>query len=234
MIYLLAGHSNKDPGASGARGHVEFTMTKPFIKYEETPIKESTLTKDLRNLVLAKINQPKFALRLPSVTIDDDNDSLKTVLKKIKSTEDDIICDLHFNSGTRTSTGVAVIHPEVPSDKEKQLAKALADKLAAIMGINNRGTMKPSETPRKKLGVMNPKGTNVLIEVCFISNPADVAAYDLHRDEVAEAIADILTLAHIPPGASIGAAAGATVGGGGGAVGGAVGGATKGSGGSSW
>lgn len=199
MIYLLAGHNNNDPGSSGVRGRFRFNSTHPYIHYEEVSINEATLTKELRDLVVKKLKLIQFLWRFPAVTIDDDNDSLKTVLKKINSTESDVICDLHFNaSENKTATGVAVIHPEKPSEKESQLAKDIAEKLSSIMGLRNRGTMKPSETPRKTLGVMTKKGTNVLIEVCFISNVGDIAVYDINQDDVALAIADVLSLAHMP------------------------------------
>lgn len=194
MIYLLAGHSNRDPGASGRRFQIERTSYFPYMKTDVVTVHEATLTMALRDLVVEKIQLQQFQDRNASVTTDDDNDSLKQVLKKIKSTESDTICDLHFNSGSEKATGIAVIHPEKPTDKELQLATDLASQLSAIMGIRNRGTMKPSETPRKKLGVMAPKGTNVLIEVCFITNVFDVALYDIHRDKVALTIADLLTL----------------------------------------
>jgi N-acetylmuramoyl-L-alanine amidase len=169
--YVLAGHSLTDPGAV-ANG-----------------LKEADLARELRNLT---VNH----LPLGSFKVDDDRDNLATVISKIKSKDTDIICDIHFNAATPAATGVEVIVPLRATPKELALAKDVADKFSKIMGIKNRGVKDESKTARGRLGIMAVNGVNVLIEVCFITNPNDVKAYQDNKEALALSLANSLK-AHV-------------------------------------
>jgi N-acetylmuramoyl-L-alanine amidase len=165
--FILAGHCadkkspDYDPGAC-ANG-----------------VTEADLAKELRDLTVAHF--PKG-----EVKIDDDRDSLKVVIQKLKSVDSDIICDIHFNAAAAVSaTGVEVITPFRATDKELKLAKEISTKFAKIMAIKNRGVKDETQTARKRLGIMQPKGINILIEVCFITNPKDLAAYQTNKEALA-------------------------------------------------
>lgn len=174
MIYLLAGHTasknspNYDPGAVS------------------NGVSEADLAKELRDLTFPKLNPS-------NVRVDDDRDSLKTVIQKIHSTDKDIICDIHFNAATPQATGVEVIIPFRATQTEVDLAYKIATSFAAIMDIKNRGVKDETKTARGRLGIMQPKGINVLIEVCFISNTTDLKKYQDNKVKLAESLSQILT-----------------------------------------
>lgn len=172
-VFLLAGHSNTDPGAVGAGG-----------------IKEADLTKELKVLTALEMCN----LGVQNQWHDNDNDSLGSVLSKVSaiSTEEDIIVDLHFNSFNEKSTGVEVLVPENPSADEVSIATELCERLAAVMAIRNRGVKTERQSARGRLAVMRPKGSNILIEVCFISNLNDLSAYNSNKKAVAKAIAETI------------------------------------------
>lgn len=174
MIFLLAGHTasknspNYDPGAI-ANG-----------------VSEADLAKELRDLTFPKLNPSK-------VRVDDDRDSLKQVIQKIQSTDKDIICDIHFNAATPQATGVEVIVPFRATQIELDLASKIANSFANIMSIKNRGVKDETKTARGRLGIMQPKGINVLIEVCFITNTKDLKAYQDNKVKLAESLTQILS-----------------------------------------
>ena len=58
--------------------------------------------------------------------------------------------------------------------------------------LKNRGVLSEADSHRGRLGLMREKGIVALLELCFISNPDDLKAYDLHKTELAGKIADIL------------------------------------------
>jgi N-acetylmuramoyl-L-alanine amidase len=168
MFFILAGHCadktspSYDPGAC-ANG-----------------VTEADLAKELRDLTVKHFDNKK------DFKIDDDRDSLKIVIQKLKSVDSDIICDIHFNAAAAVSaTGVEVITPFRATDKELKLAKDISTKFSKIMGIKNRGVKDETQTARKRLGIMQPMGINVLIEVCFITNPKDLAAYQSTKEALA-------------------------------------------------
>jgi NACalpha-BTF3-like transcription factor len=57
------------------------------------------------------------------------------------------------------------------------------------MGIKNRGVKRPSESQHKTLAILSEQGINLLIEVCFISNQKDIAAFFKHDNDLAQALA---------------------------------------------
>lgn len=166
--FILAGHTSAKDSPSYDPGAVANGVT------------EADLAKELRDLIVTLFDDKK------EVKIDDDRDSLKVVIQKLKSVDSDVICDIHFNAAAApTATGVEVITPFRATEKELKLAKDISTKFAKIMGIKNRGVKDETQTARKRLGIMQPKGINILIEVCFITNPKDLAAYQANKEALA-------------------------------------------------
>ena len=170
-IYLLAGHTpggaRPDPGASG-NGLTE--------------ARETVRVRDAVTTLLRKKGK--------TVVNDNDTDRLGTVLAKIPSSYKDIVCDIHFNAHYKPSaTGVEVLVPDEHTHEELLLARRLAAGIANALGIRNRGVKTEADSKRGRLGVMRKQGRNVLIEVCFLTNEDDVAAYQLGFGPLCEVIA---------------------------------------------
>ena len=169
-IFLCAGHHNNDSGAIGIDG-----------------VKESDLTKELRDLIASELGD--------GVWLDSDGDHLSQVVMKIVSLskEEDIVCDLHFNAyDSPSACGCEVIVANKARDVECELAQKLVDKISEVLGIKNRGVKTESDSHRGQLAMMRPKGINVLIEVCFITNENDLKSYLANKDKLASSIAEIL------------------------------------------
>jgi N-acetylmuramoyl-L-alanine amidase len=171
MIFLSAGHNNKDAGAT----------------YNGR--KEATETIRLRNAITAVLKAKGIA-----VWNDADEWDLNNTIVEIRklSTSNDIICDLHFNAGSHLATGCEVYIPENADTKEQALARKLAATIASTLIIKNRGVKPESFSQHKRLGMMRPQGKNVLIEVCFISSKYDMLQYDTFFDLLVEGVAGVL------------------------------------------
>lgn len=177
MIYIIAGHHNSDAGAT----------------YKG--LKEADLTKRIRDLVYTRIKelQPRAL-----VTKDDDKDTLSQVIAKIKPkiTSKDVLLDIHYNAATPKATGVECFVSDNASEKSKNLADKIATITHEITGLHNRGVKKESQSARGRLGILNMKGTAVLWEVSFISNPSDVDKVESDLHWLCDEVARILLKAH--------------------------------------
>ncbi|MCK6611544.1 MAG: N-acetylmuramoyl-L-alanine amidase [Bacteroidia bacterium] len=173
MIYLIAGHNpkgpNPDPGAV-ANGY-----------------KEADLTVELRDMIARQLN----LLNYP-IWIDDDTKRLPEVLKEIDSSETCIVCDLHFNSGPPKASGVEVFVPTRSTHKERVLASAICSRISGITMLPSRGVRSEDQSARGRIGILHEPGTNLLIEVCFISNKDDMAKYQKSKKEIAIELALLL------------------------------------------
>lgn len=175
-VYILAGHTpdpskgNYDPGAVG------------------NGLKEADVVNEFVTGVCAHL----VDLGVPHAT-DNDADSLGQVLGKLELGEDDVLIDFHCNSaGNPQATGTEVIVPYRATQREMQLAQAVLDAITGITGLKSRGVKDETQTARKKLAVMREGGTNVLVELMFISNSDDVAKYQAKRPQIEYAVAVIL------------------------------------------
>lgn len=172
-IFLLAGHTpkgvNQDPGAVG-NGY-----------------READLTMEFRDKV-ADI------LRAAGEKVYEDDDTLRlaAVLADVKSTEKDVVVDIHFNAGVEAATGVEVLVPTRSTQFERSMARRVCTEFAATMQIKDRGMKLESDSARKVLAVFREAGINILIEVCFISNKNDVAAYQKQKNVLATKLASII------------------------------------------
>ncbi|CAM2904901.1 N-acetylmuramoyl-L-alanine amidase [Flavobacterium frigoris] len=165
VVFPIAGHHNADPGAV------------------YNSIKEADKTKELRNLV-----SKYLTLKAHKHIMDNDAKTNRQLQSRIKPGSGSVLVDHHFNASLNpASTGVEVIVANTANANSKALAKELADGTARVLGIANRGVKTEKDTARGSIGILNLKaGIACLVEVCFLSNPNDMAKYELRKDELAK------------------------------------------------
>lgn len=174
MIYICAGHTNTqgknyDPGAV-ANG-----------------FKESQLTVQLRDLICVELK--KLGCNFKT---DEDTQSLNETIFYAGTSEKDVVFDIHFNAATPQAGGSETFIPVEFTELEKKYAKLVTDKTCELLSIPNRGVKLENQTRHKRLGMMRPKGLNMLWEVCFITNKDEMTKYLSKINELAVAIALIL------------------------------------------
>jgi len=174
MIFVSAGHNpggvKPDPGAIG------------------NGKREADLTLEFRNLVTAELHKQgaKFIT-------DNDNERLGEYLSRIKTGTGSVVLEFHFDAAANAkATGATVLIGGDADKNDKDFAKELAEATAAILGIKNRGVISETESHRGRLGLMKEEGILALLEICFISNPSDLSAYEKYKTFLAAKIAAIL------------------------------------------
>ena len=176
-IFISAGHSNQigkqDCGAIG-NGYIEGELAVEF-----------------RTLLVNALKR-----KGAKTGIDPDNSVLKQTLNYFwnLTTENSICVDIHWNAASPSATGTEVFIPNNHSLTELNLAKDIALTIASklkIVARGNKGVKLESESQHKSLGFMRLKGENVLIEMCFITNPNDMASYQANKVQLAELLADV-------------------------------------------
>jgi N-acetylmuramoyl-L-alanine amidase len=186
-IFLLAGHHLDESGrGTGAHGN----------GYDE-----AELAIELRDAVTREILTIDPTREVHNDT--SDYEPNRTVLQKLKGlfAKNDLLVDLHWNAFTNPrATGVEVFVPEHPSTIELTLASQIAQMLASQMGLPLRGETRgikgvkvESQSQHPRLLVMRPNCENILIEMCFITNAGDMAAYQRRKDDIVKKLAQILT-----------------------------------------
>lgn len=170
MIFISAGHHNADSGAVGVNG-----------------VTESSKTIEFRELVIAELN--KLGAKYIK---DNDNETLAQYLNRIKTGSGSVVCEFHFDAYNGNASGCTSLVGNDADRLDKAMAKELVDNCATILSINNRGVKSESESNRGRLGLMREQGIVVLLELCFIDNPSDMAKYNNKKNELAKKIAEIL------------------------------------------
>lgn len=170
-LIIGAGHGGTDSGAVG-NGFIERDLAIEF-----------------RNLLVADLK--KLSL---NCIVDPDSNKLVDSLayfKKYFST-DSINVDIHWNAGPAAATGTEVLINTNATPFEKQLGGKIAEAIALILNIKNRGLKTEQDSARGKLGWMHQLGRNYIVEMCFISNKTDMDKYQANKQKLSKAIADIL------------------------------------------
>lgn len=168
MIFLSAGHQpGVDPGA---------------VYNNRKEADEAVMLRDATAAQLDKLGA--------KYTTDQPNESLSQYLKRIQTGTSSVVCEIHFNAGG--GTGVEVLVQADADKMDKACAKELTDGYSRIMGIKNRGVKSEADSHHGRLALMREQGIVVLIEVCFIDKPSDMAAYDQHIKELAALTAEVL------------------------------------------
>lgn len=176
---LLSNVKGKDRGAAG-NGFVE-----------------GELTVELRNLIVTELGK----LGVTPV-VDADDSILAQTLNFFKNLtgNSSIVLDLHWNAAaSTTATGTETLVPSDATEFEIKLAGDLSDTVADVLQIlrrgqfkNRRGVKSEAESHHGRLGFMRLKGENVLMEICFITNKADMERYQAKKQLLAKMIAEKL------------------------------------------
>ena len=163
-ILLSAGHSNTDPGA---------------VAYGR---READIAVEMRNMV-------SFYLMRASIPHDTDGKGTDNYpLNKAAQLArlHDIALEFHCNAGPVSANGVEVLSG--PDDM--RLAARLSAAVAGALGIRNRGAKGESSGQHSRLAFVQAGG--LIVEMFFITNRADLAAYYAKKWLAAKAIADVL------------------------------------------
>lgn len=179
MKFVSAGHCNVkgpnyDPGAVGVNGRTEANETVRIRNRVSEIIKSKGIT-DLVN--------------------DADGERLADYLKRIHTGSGSTVCEFHFNAGPAAATGVETLIQVTGDKMDIAMAKELSAATSQILGIPLRGpngVKKENESQHNRLALMREEGIVALVEVCFITNPKDMASFDAHFEQLCQAYAAIL------------------------------------------
>lgn len=170
MIFLSAGHHLKDPGAV-ANGY-----------------RENQLTMQLRDTIATELQKLGA-----SFSLDKDTETLAEYLGRIKPGSGSVVCELHFNAGSATATGIEVLVKDNADADSTSLARDMVVSGSDIMKIFNRGVRSESQSHRGRLGLLHINaGISVLAEVCFITNEDDMRKYKTNIGILSHTWAELL------------------------------------------
>lgn len=165
MIFLSAGHSSIDPGA------VAFNR------------KEADIAVEFRNLVAFYLMQAKIPHVLDGKG--SENLPLAQTVKQIGRNRPAL--EFHCNAaGTALATGVEALS----SAKDFPLAEKLCAAIAGGLGIRNRGAKAENAGQHHRLAFVQAGG--IIVELFFLTNATDLAAYDARKWLAARDVAAVL------------------------------------------
>ena len=171
--FISAGHNTKgkrDPGAVSGK------------------LVEAEKTVEFRDLVV-----PIARGMGVKVITDSDEESLGTYLKRIQTGTGSVVLEFHFDAAaSSTATGTTALVGGDADRLDKAFAKELVEATSQILNIRNRGVISEADSHRGRLGLMREQGTVALLELCFISNPSDMAKYEKNKICLAARIAQII------------------------------------------
>lgn len=165
---ITAGHSNTDPGAVNGK------------------IKEAELVVNFRNAVTHYLREA--GLQVKTDGTGSKNDPLSSAIKLIKGSS--IAVEFHMNAAaSKPANGIETI--ALPCDKK--LAQDLSAAVATALGSRLRGDngwIDQSKSARGGLAYINAGG--LIVELGFISNDAELAAFQARYWIAAKAVAKVL------------------------------------------
>lgn len=169
VIVLTAGHSLVDPGACNG------TFT------------EAAIVREVRNGVTAILNARGY--KVINDGTGNDNQALNKAAALVK--HGTIAIEFHLNAATsKAATGVEAL----AQSKDKAICQKLCSALANVLDIPVRGSAggwkDEGSGQHSKLAYVSAGG--IILELFFISNDAELQKYFERKDQVFNAIADVL------------------------------------------
>lgn len=168
-VVITAGHSNTDPGA--VNGNVT----------------EAEIATDMRNIVAYCLKD----LGIEAITDGNgsENDTLRSAIKLIP--QGDLAIEFHCNAfHSPKAAGVEAL----AQPKDKVICRNLCTAVSEVLGIPTRGNdggFKPENSGQhSRLGYV--RGGGIILELFFISNPTELAAYQASKWPLARELADVI------------------------------------------
>lgn len=175
MIFPSAGHNSQstsrrqDPGAI-ANGYKEGDLMIEFL---------DLVCHELDLLGVAYIKESK-------------EDNLTSWTDRIKTGSGSVVVEYHMDAAHPSAGGTVTIL-EVDADRlDRYCGNKMSTTTAEILGIPNKGVRSEADTRFKRLALMKEQGIVMLHEVCFITNPSEVARFQVKKRELAKAHALLL------------------------------------------
>ena len=168
FVAVTAGHSNKDPGAVNGK------------------FKEAELVSQFRNAVAYYLREAGIQYKTDGIGTT--NQDLNAAIKLIKGSS--VAVEFHMNAAaSKQANGIETI--ALPKDKKlaQDLSKAVADVFGSRLRGDN-GWIDQSQSARGKLGFISNGG--LIVELGFISNETELAAFNAKYWSAAKAVAMIL------------------------------------------
>ncbi len=186
-IAVYAGHGGTDPG-SVSNG-----------------LREKNLNLALSNEVTRILRQNGYDVinnRTTDVTRDITADAVRANLEKV-----DALVEIHQNSNLGTpGSGTEAFYSVKNSEKGKELAQAIVDRIAAL-GFVNRGVKTMTNFfGQDTLRILRlTQAPAVLVETAFINNPQDMAMFNVNAisKAIAEGIMEVFPISAAPMGNSV-------------------------------
>lgn len=167
-MFISAGHSTADPGAVAFGRH------------------EADIAEDFRNILSACLNDINVKHTVDASGTD--NVPLRDAIKEVRRHK--ISIEFHCNaSANATATGVEILC----APKDNALAAKMCVAISDQLGIRNRGVKPANSGQHHRLGFVDAGG--MIVELFFLTNRDDLAAYDAKKWRAARALATILAAA---------------------------------------
>ena len=167
-IFVSAGHSNTDPGA------VAFGR------------READIAVEFRNMVA-------FYLQRDGVPHELDGTGTQNLPLRdavVRAKRHPIGVEFHCNAAAAaTATGVETLS----APKDMALGAEICVAIASALGLRNRGAKPENAGQHHRLAFVQAGG--IIVELFFITNAADLAAYDARKWVAARDVAAVLTAA---------------------------------------
>lgn len=172
ILILTAGHGGGDNGAVSPDGQ--------WIEAREALKLRDAITLRLR------------AQGVPIITDGNpgENKPLRDALTLLRR-PNLLAVEIHFNAGPPTATGVEVLALETLKAPAQAIARATATALGLKLRGGDGGWKPDTAGQHHRLAFCRAGG--MILEVCFLSNPADMAAFAAKRTALIEALATTLS-----------------------------------------
>jgi N-acetylmuramoyl-L-alanine amidase len=171
-VLISAGHTNVTGQDRGAAGN-------GFIEGVEA-------TK-LRDATAARLREARADFKVIEDGFDGVNDPLKKAVALARTVN--VAIEYHFNAATPKATGIEVL----AKLKHKTLAQQIAGAIHTATGLvlrSDKGWKADNGGQHHRLAFCEAGG--LIVEVCFISNAADMAAYKRGFENICKNVAGVL------------------------------------------
>lgn len=170
IITITAGHSNTDPGAVNPRNN----------------IREADIATEMRNMVAYYLVEAGVSVRTDGTG--QDNQPLTTAIKLIAGSA--VAVEFHCNSAASSTAGGVEALAQL---KDKILCQKLCKAVSEVLKnkIRGEGGYQPENAGQhSRLGYVRHGG--IILELFFISNDDELAAWQSKKWLVAKAVAKVL------------------------------------------